>query len=117
MNLELNKLLALVALIGFFIGLAVMLWRVDRNDAWRKAHIAQLVVNRHGELDIAAVAFWASFVFSIWALVYCLFKGRVPENWPGLFTTFELTCVAPLITKVIFNRKQPPQPATPDEPK
>lgn len=94
---DLNRLLALAVLMGFFACLALVLWRMDRDSKWGNAHIAQLVLNAHGEFDVPKVALWASFVFSVWAISYSLFKGALPDGLPGMYAAFQATVVAPVV--------------------
>lgn len=100
MDPSLAKLLWLVLLIGVGIGVAVMLLRVDKSDAWSKAHIAQLVLNRHGGFDLAAVAFWFAFLVDIFVLVYCLLKGSVPDRFDILLAAFNATFAMPIVAKI-----------------
>lgn len=111
-SVDLNKLLLLFGAIGFFSGLAVMLLRLDKSDEWGKAHIAQLVLNRHGEFDIAAVGFWIGLLFSILVITYCLLKGKVPEGLGYLYMTFMATIEFPLLAKIVYNAKTIPQMPT-----
>lgn len=106
--MDLQKLLWLVGLIGFFIGLAVMLLKLDHSDAWKHAHIAQLVLNKDGGFDIAAVAFWAGFLFSIFVLVYCVLKNSVPSGLAALYGIFIGSVLFPLLAKIVFHAKTIP---------
>lgn len=103
---ELTKLLWLVGLIGFGVGLVIMLLRVDRSDEWSKAHIAQLILNRYGEFDISAVAFWVGIGVSILAVVYSLFKP-VGNGFIAVFGIFSAQVQTPILFKVIFGRAPP----------
>lgn len=107
---ELTKLLWLVGMIGFGFGLVVMLMKVDRSEEWRRAHIAQLVLNRHGGLDIAAIAFWIGLGVSVLAVVYSLFN-KVTEGFIAVFGIFEAQVTTPLLFKVIFNKTPDAVPA------
>lgn len=106
---ELYKLLFLFGLIGFFVGLGVMVMRVDRSEAWKKAHVAQLVVNRYGELDIAAVSYWIGLGSSVMFMVYATFKFQ-PKEAIAVFGIFVSQITVPLMLKLIFKGKAPEKP-------
>ncbi len=107
---DITKLLWLAVLIGFFAGLAVMLMRVDRSDEWKRAHIAQLVINRYGELDIAAVAFWGGIGVSALSVIYSLFRP-VGESFVAVYSVFTTQITVPLMLKLIFKAKAPDLPS------
>jgi hypothetical protein len=113
MDPSLAKLLWLVGLIGVGIGVAGMLLRVDKSTEWSRAHIAQLVLNRHGGLDLAAVAFWFTLLFDVFVLVYCLFKGNVPDRFDILLGAFNLTFAAPIVAKIFKGSTGAPSVTTP----
>lgn len=113
-DMDAAKLIWLAVLIGFFVGLAVMLLRVDRNDTWKHAHIAQLVLNRYGGLDPVLVAFWIGVGLSVLATVYSLLRPVGPM-FVAVFTIVTGNFTLPLLFKVAFN-KAPPSSAPPPTP-
>lgn len=110
--IELNKVLFLIGLIGFLVGLGTMVMRVDRSAAWRNAHLAQLVVNRQGELDIAAVSYWIGLGSSVLFMVFATFRYS-PKEAIAVFTIFTAQITVPLMLKIIFKGKAPERPALP----
>lgn len=112
--MDLKQLLALAALIGFFLAIAVVLVVIhhSESDDCRKAKLEQLICNRYGEFDIAACAFWLGVGTMVWGLVYCLLKGKVPDGIGALYGTFATALVGPLVIKVIFKGKPPVLPGS-----
>jgi hypothetical protein len=115
MDPSLAKILWLVCLVGLFGAIAIVLLRVDRSNEWRHAHIAQLVLNKHGGLDLAAVGFWGDMMFNVFVIVFCLFKGSVPERLDMMLGAFNLTFAAPIVTKIIKGSANG-EPAVPEKP-
>lgn len=103
-----ERLLALAGLIGFFSAIALLLVKAHLSEH-NEAKLTDLVLDKYGHFDIAAVAFWMGYIAAIWIAVYCTLKG-VPEGLAGLYPTFCMTVVAPLVSKVIFKGKPPVLP-------
>jgi hypothetical protein len=101
MDPALAKLLWLVALMGVFIGIGLMLLRLDKSEAWSKAHVAQLFLNKHGGLDLAAVMLWINMAVDVLVIVFCLFKGNVPDRMDIIMAAFNATFAAPIIAKIL----------------
>lgn len=100
MDPELAKLLWLVGLLGVCLCISIMLLRIDKNDAWKNANVAQLFLNKHGGLDLAAVMLWINMAFDMLVIIFCMFQGNVPERLDVMVGAFNLTFAAPICFKI-----------------
>lgn len=118
MEPALAKTLWLVGLLAVCMVMSMLLLRIDKNDAWKNANVAQLFLNKHGGLDLAAVMLWINMFFDMLVIIYCMFQGEVPERLDILMVGFNATFAAPIMIKIFKGGGNQPaqkanEPSTP----
>lgn len=98
----------LVLLLGLLALTAFSVYRAHCNPE-NQINIVDLVLE-HGRMSRIAVAFMLTLGVTTWLMVDLEIRGRMSEAY---LMAYGGMWVGPLVAKVIFNRREPPTPTTP----
>lgn len=70
--------------------------------------LQDLVRNKYGKVDIAAMTLIIGIYTMTWVLLFCTIRGKAPEGLAVIYTTFAASIVIPLTAKIIFKAKEMP---------
>lgn len=83
--------------------LIVTFWRAHR-DTLAQFNAFDLIMEE-GRVNRIALCFMVAFAVTTWVIVFLALRDKLTE---GYLTSYGIMWVAPLVTKVIFNKSEPP---------
>ena len=83
--------------------LVLSFWRAHR-DALAQFNAFDLIME-NGRVSKIALAFMVAFAVTTWVIVYLALRDKLTE---GYLTSYGVMWVAPLVTKVVFNKNDAP---------
>jgi len=94
----------MLAVLGIAAALLVIsFWRAHR-DALEQFNAFDLIME-NGRVSKIALAFMVAFAVTTWVIVYLALRDKLTE---GYLTSYGIMWVAPLVTKVVFNKTDMP---------
>lgn len=93
----------IVALAFGFALLLISFWRAHRNNKFQFS--AFDLVMESGRVSKIALAFMIAFSVSTWVIIDMELKGKLT---PEIFGMYLAAWVAPLVTKVVFQKNEMP---------